>query len=126
MDNYVLRLRPEAARKVTDAVRIRFNSTVRYNGKNQSWDTVIKLKTQQLANHILREATNLSFDEPAPALYRYDSAAIRNKIRCLTAADARKIGIRRNTLFYLKKHAKTSAPFKMRSKVFKKLEASPP
>jgi len=98
-------------------------SAVQYNGKHQSWDTIIRLKAQHLANHFLRESPNLSFDEPAPTLYRNDSAAIRNKIRYLTAADARKIGIGRNTLFYLRKHARTDAPFKMYRKVAERLDS---
>ena len=67
MDNYVLRLRPEAARKLIDALRIKFNSPVRYEGRFYSWDTLIRMKAQELANYILDKKTDLDFGEPKPA-----------------------------------------------------------
>jgi CRISPR-associated protein Cas1 len=116
MDNYVLRLRPEGAKKLIDALRIRFNSPVRYKGKFYSWDTLIRLKAQELANHILGRGTDLDFDEPKPVLYRTDSEAIRNRILSLTRAEARKLGIRKNTRWYLQHRAKTSVPLKIYAK----------
>jgi CRISPR-associated protein Cas1 len=47
MDKYVLRLKPEAARKLIDALRIKFNSPVRHAGKSYSWDALIRLKARQ-------------------------------------------------------------------------------
>jgi len=49
MDNYILRLRPEANRRFLDVLRIRFNSPIRCRGKLYSWDTIIRLKAQELA-----------------------------------------------------------------------------
>ena len=34
MDNYVLRLKPEAARRLVDALRIKFNSPILYARKS--------------------------------------------------------------------------------------------
>ena len=124
MDNYVLRLRPEAVRKLIDALRIKFNSPVRYTGKLYSWDTVIRLKAQELANHILGKRTNLNFGEPKPVLHRTDSEAIRNRILSMTTADANKLGIRKNTLWYIQQHAKTEKSFRIYSKIRTKLSQS--
>src|SRR5208337_4080161 len=47
LDNYVLRLKPEAARKLLNSLRIKFNSTVQYRNKVYCWDTVMRLKCQE-------------------------------------------------------------------------------
>ena len=121
MDNYVLRLRPEAARKLLDALRIRFNSPVRYAGKLYSWDTVIRLKAQELANHALDKRIDLDFSKPKPALHRTDSEAIRNRILSMTTVEGRKLGIRRNTLWYLEHRARGDKTFRIYGKVRTKL-----
>jgi CRISPR-associated protein Cas1 len=121
MDNYVLRLRPEAVRKLIDALRIKFNSLVRYKGRSYSWDTLIRLKAQELANHILGKRTNLNFSEPKPVLHRTDSEAIRSRILSLTRAEARKLGIRKNTRWYLQHRAKNSVPLKIYAKTRSRL-----
>jgi len=107
MDNYVLRLRPEAVRKLIDALRIGFNSPVQYKGKFYSWDTVMKLKAQALANYVVGKRTNLDFGEPKSVLHRTDSEAIRSRILSLTTAEARKRGIRKNTLWHLQQRARS-------------------
>jgi len=122
MDNYVLRLRPEAVRKLIDALRVKFNSPVRHAGRLYSWDTIVRLKAQELANHILRRRrVALDFGEPKPALERADSQAVRDQILSLTTTEARKLGVRRNTLWYLQERAKTEKSFRVYSKVRTKL-----
>jgi len=121
MDNYVLRLRPEAARKFIDALRIRFNAPVRYAGKLYSWDTVIRLKAQELANHALGKRIDLDFSKPKPALHRTDCEAVRSQIMSLTTTEARRHGIRRNTLWHLQQRAREHKTFKIYSKVERKL-----
>jgi hypothetical protein len=121
MDNYFLRLRPEAARKLLDALRIRLNSPVRHRGKLHSWDTVIRLKAQELANYIQHRRAELSFDEPNPTLERTDSEALRKFILSITSAEARKLGIRKNTLWYLQQRARSYRPFSIYPKIMAKL-----
>lgn len=121
MDNYVLRLRLEAARKFIDALRVRFNSPVRYAGKLYSWDNVIRLKAQELANHILGRRTDLDFSKPKPVLHRTDSEAIRNRILYMTTADARKRGIRKKALWHMQQRAREHKTFEIYSKVGTKL-----
>jgi len=122
MDNYVLRMKPEAVRKLIDALRIKFNSPVHHAGKLCSWDTVIRFKVQELANYVVGKRTNLDFGEPKPVLDRTDSEAIRNQIISMTATDARKCGIRKNTLWHLQRRAGTDKPFRIYGKVRRKLQ----
>jgi CRISPR-associated protein Cas1 len=124
MDNYVLRLRPEAVRKLVGALRIKFNSAVSHEGNLYSWDTLIRLKAQELASYILGTRTRLDFSEPKPILNRADSEAIRNRILSMTTAEAGKHGIRKSTLWYLQQRAKTGKSFKVYSKIRMKLQAS--
>jgi CRISPR-associated protein Cas1 len=121
MDNYVLRLRPETTRKLIDALRIKFNSPVRHTGKSYSWDTLIRLKTQELANYVLGKRTNLDFGEPKQTLDRTDSEAVRNRILSMTTADARRRCIRKNTMWYLRQRALTANDFNTYGKVRTKL-----
>jgi CRISPR-associated protein Cas1 len=124
MDNYVLRLKPEAVKRFIDALRIKFNSPVQYKGKFYSWDTLIRLRAQELANYVVGKRTNLDFGEPKPVLHRTDSEAIRNRILSMTTADANKLGIRKNTLWYIQQHVKTEKSFRIYRKIRTKLSQS--
>jgi CRISPR-associated protein Cas1 len=121
MDNYVLKLRPEAARRLVHALRIKFNSPVRHVGKLYTWDTIIRLKAQELSNYILSRRRCLDFSEPGPILHRTDSEVIRNRILFMTASDARRRGIRRNTLWYLKQRARQENRIETYAKITTKL-----
>jgi len=121
MDNYVLRLRPEAVRKLVGALRIKFNSAVSHEGKLYSWDTLIRLKAQELANYILGRRTELDFRDPRPNLNRSDSEAVRKAVLPLTATKARNLGIRRNTLWHLQQRARSAKSFEIYDNVRRKL-----
>jgi CRISPR-associated protein Cas1 len=121
MDNYVLRLRPEAVKRLIDALRIRFNSPVRHGTKYYNWDTVIRMEAQELSNYVLSKRSGLDFEEPKPTLHRTDSEAIRNQIMSMTTAKARKRGLRKNTLWCLQKRVRTGKSFEIYSPVMGKL-----
>ena len=91
-------------------------------GKLYGWDAIIRMKTQELASYMLCRRTDLNFSEPEPVLDRTDSEAIRNQIVSMTATDARKCGIRKNTLWYLQRRAGTDKPFRIYGKVRRKLQ----
>ncbi len=125
MDDYVLRLRPEAVTKLVDALRIKFNSPVQYKGRFYSWDTLIRLKAQELANYILGKRAELNFDEPTLELNRIDSVAVRRMILSLKTSDARKLGLGKSTLHYLRENTRSERPFMVYGKVRRKLEREP-
>jgi CRISPR-associated protein Cas1 len=122
LDNYVLRLRPEAVKKLLAALQIKFNSTVQYRGKRYGWDTVMRLKCQELASYILAKRSELDFDNPRPLLPRDGSEAVRSQILSMSVADARELGIRKNTLWYIQQRARTGKPIKIYNRVEKKLQ----
>ena len=123
ISNNVLRLKPEAVKKLIGALRTKFNSPVRDGGKLYSWDTLIRLKVQELTNYVLGRRTDLCFDEPRPALWRADSEAVRDLILSLTAAyrRPRRQGIGKGTLHVLRKHAASANPFRVYTKVSTRL-----
>ncbi len=121
MDNYVLRLKSEAVRRFLDALPVKFESPIRYRGKFYGWDTVIRLKAQELARYILGKQTGVSFDDAKPALDRQDTTAVRDKILSLSIAEGRKLGIGKSTLWYLQRRARTAKPMKTYSKIGMKL-----
>jgi CRISPR-associated protein Cas1 len=121
MDNYVLRLRPEAARKLIEALRIKFNSPVKYKGRLFAWDTIIRLKAGELAGYVIGKLTELGFGEPRPSFERSDSQSVRDLILSLTTKGAMKLGIRKNTLWYLEHRARGDKTFRIYSKVRTKL-----
>jgi len=78
-------------------------------------------KTQDLACFLLGNWGPLDFIEPAPSLVRSDSREPRDRILSLSASEARRLGISKSTLHYLKKHARDRKPFKIYQKVSEKL-----
>jgi CRISPR-associated protein Cas1 len=107
LDNYVLRLKPDAARRLLDILQIKFNGTIHYRGTSYGWNTILRLKCQELAGYILSKRNELDFSHPCPILSRDDSETFRNRILSLSVAEARKLGIRKNTLWYMQQRART-------------------
>ncbi len=125
LDNYVLRLKPEAVKKLLVALRLKFNSAVRYRDKFYAWDVVIRQKAQELATHIVsKRNSRLAFEEPRPLLRRDESLVVRKAILGMTAAEARKCGIRRNTLWYAQRRVVSGRFFNVYRKVREKMESS--
>ena len=60
---------------------------------------------------------------PRPALDREDTRAVRNRIRNLTNSEAKKLGVGKSTLHYLRKSARGTGSFKVYKKVRRKLES---
>ena len=92
-----------------------------FRGRNYQWDTITQLKAQELASYILGKGKTLDFADPAPNLAKQDSKILRESIRRLSTAEAKKLGIKKNTLWYLKKRAADSKPLRTYSSVSTKL-----
>jgi CRISPR-associated protein Cas1 len=121
MDNYVLRLKAEATHKLLNSVRIKFNSTILYRNKLYGWDTVMRLKCQELAKYILNRQSELDFESPSPLLPKDDSQGVKNRILSMSITDAERLGIRKNTLWYLQKRSRTRKPLKTYSTITNKI-----
>jgi CRISPR-associated protein Cas1 len=124
MDNYVMRLTPDAVKRFLELLRTSFNSTLIHEGRNYQWDTIIQLKAQELANYILGRNKTLDFTDPHPNVAKEDSKELRERIRTLSTSDARKLGIRKNTLWYLKRRASDNRALRIYSSVSEKLAAT--
>ncbi|OGD52608.1 CRISPR-associated endonuclease Cas1 [Candidatus Bathyarchaeota archaeon RBG_13_38_9] len=122
-DNYVLRLKPKAIKKLLEELRLSFNSNVHYKNRNYSWDMIIRLKTRELAHYILGKA-KVDFNEPFPKILRSDSLEMRKRILELTQNQAKELGIGRSTLHFLRKRAGGRRSFEVYKKIHMKIKNS--
>jgi hypothetical protein len=111
----------EAKRRYLQLLKERFNSGVEYKGKNWNWDTVIQLKTKELARFLLEESRQFSFATPAPVLSRSDTLDVRKRILGLSAAEAQGLGIGKSRLHCLRRNVKSGHPFKIHDDTMSRL-----
>ena len=111
-DDYRYRFEPEAKERFLDLLRERFNSGVRYKGRALKWDTVIEQKTVELGRYLVGRAGKPNLSEPSPTLNRMDGLDLRRRILNLSQPDARKPGIGKSALHYLRKNARSLSSFR--------------
>jgi CRISPR-associated protein Cas1 len=122
-DDYRYRFEPEAKRRFIEVLREQFNSGVKYKGRVLKWDTVIQEKTNELGTYLNGRSGRLDFSEPAPIFERTDNRAVREAILQLTQSEARKRGIGKSTLHYLRKNARSTRPFRVNARIRESLSA---
>ena len=120
-DDYRYRFDPEAKQRFLDLLRERFNSGVKYRGRAFKWDTVIELKTAELGRYLVGRTGRLDFSDPSPDLRRLDDSKLRKRSLGLTQQEARRLGIGKSTLHYLRKKEKNHGSVRLYSKVRRKL-----
>ena len=121
-DDYRYRFEPEAKQRFLDLLRERFNSGLRYKDRALKWDTVIEQKTVELGRYLAGRTSQLNFSDPSPNLTRTDDRELRRRILSLSQPDARRLGIGRSTLHYLRKNAKSTDSLRTYQKVRDKLK----
>jgi CRISPR-associated protein Cas1 len=97
----------EAKGRFLELLRNAFNSRISYHGKMLRWDTVIQEKAVELGRFLKASRAPLAFQEPKVAFEKSDSKALKEAIENLTNAEARKRGITKQTMFDLRKRART-------------------
>lgn len=122
-DDYRYRLEIEAKRKFIGLMRTRYNSGVRYCGRVLKWDTVIEQKALELSRFLTGKTSTVDFEEPSPNLERFDNRKLRERINSLTSVEAKRLGVRKSTLHYLRRNARRERPFKLHGKTMEKLQA---
>lgn len=122
-DDYRFRFNPEAKERFIALLKERFNSGVRYRGERLKWDTVIEEKTSELARFLTNKMSTVDFAEPSPKLDRLDDRKLRKRINSLTSHEAKKRGLGKSTLHYLRRNAHSERPFRVYGKVREKLLA---
>jgi len=85
------------------------------------WNTLILLKVQEFARFLVGKSDTFDLKSPAPVLERSDSKELRERILSLSPSEARRVGLDKSTVHYLKKHARDRKPFKIYRKVSEKL-----
>ena len=120
-NDFSYRFEPDAKRRFVEAIRRRFNSGVKYRGRQWRWDTIIQRKTQELAQFLMKKSSTLDFTEPTPSLERRNDSELRAKILSMSASQARQLGIGKSTLHYLRSNARGDRPFRICRKVIKRL-----
>lgn len=88
------------------------------------WDTVIWGKAVELSRFLVGKSVAVDFEEPQPILERFDSRELRERIASLTWDEAKKLGIGKSTLHYLRRNAASPRPFVVYKKIHSRLVLS--
>jgi CRISPR-associated protein Cas1 len=110
-DDYRYRFDPEAKQRFLDLLRERFNSGVKYNSRALKWDTIIEQKTSELGRLLTGRASLVDFAEPEVKLERHDDRELRTRILSLSQSEAKKLGLGKTTLYYLRRNARNAKSF---------------
>jgi hypothetical protein len=111
-DDYRYRFEREAKQRFLDLLREQFNSAVRYKGRALKWDTVIEQKAVEFGRFLAGRIGKLDFSEPYPTLHRTDDGELRRHILSLSQSNAKRLGIGKSTLHYLRVRAKSGSSFR--------------
>lgn len=123
-ENYHIRLRQSAAKKLVEKICINFNRKVSYKrNKNYSYQTILLDNVQQLANFISGKSKDLDniFFVPAIKVERNDDVELRERILEMSAAERKKLGINKSTLWYMKRNIEAGKRIKIYDKVYDRL-----
>lgn len=120
-ENYNIRLRPSGSKKLVKEIERQFNKPVSYLGREYGWSYVLMLKARELGQYLLGKRKAIDFGMPSPHLERDDSFKLRQKIQKLSCSEAKKLGIGKSSLWYLKQKAMSERPFKVYDKIKEKL-----
>lgn len=104
-------------------LREQFNSGVDYKGRRLKWDTVIEQKATELGHFLAGSSREVDFVQPWRDVDRSDTSQLRNRILSLTAQEAKKLGVGKSTLHYLRRNARDPRLFRVYNKVEKRLSS---
>jgi CRISPR-associated protein Cas1 len=122
LDNYILRLRPEAVKKLLDALHLKLDKTTRYRDKFYAWSTVIRLHCEELASYLLGKRAEIRFGNPSSTLQRGEYKILRERILAMSLSEAKDRGISKSTLWYLQQRARSERPIEVYDKIRKRLQ----
>ena len=121
-DDYRYRFELDAKRRFIRVLREQFNSGMKYKGGVLKWDTLIHEKINELGRYLNDRSPSLDFSEPILLLETTDNPAIREAILTLTQSEARKRGIGKSTLHYLRRRAIGPTELRAHPSVRKKIQ----
>jgi len=120
-ENYNIKLRPIGAKKIIKQIENQFNKTTFYLGREYRWSYIILLKTREFAQHLLGKTKNIDFIKPNVQMSRIDNFELRQKILSLTNPRAKKLGIGKSELWYLKQKVMSQRQFKIYKNIKERL-----
>jgi len=120
--DYRLRIKPPLLDRYAETLREQFNSGVIYGRMRLTWDTVILRKCQELARYLLGKTAGLDLANLKPILEREDTQVLRKKVQSLSGAQARKLGLNKSTVHYLKKRSRDRKPLRIYEPVLARLK----
>jgi CRISPR-associated protein Cas1 len=120
-DDYRYRFEPEARQRFIDLIRERFNSGAGYKGRILKWDTIIEQNTTELGRMLVNKTSKLDFAESEHKLVRRDDSELWARILSVSQSEAKRLGLRKSTLHYLRKNANHTSSFRVYRNVREKL-----
>jgi CRISPR-associated protein Cas1 len=122
-DDYRYRFEPEAKQRFLDLLRERFNSGVAWRRRVVKWDTVIEQKAMMLARFLKddEKSSTVDFAQPAPMLERSDNHSMVARIHAMSPAQAKRLGIAKSTLHYLRCRSRTHDELRVYTRTRRKL-----
>lgn len=121
-ENYNIRIKPAGVKKLMTQLDEQLSTKVGYLDHKWEWRHVIVQKTHELAEYLTGKRKNIDFTTPRPELKRTDTDKIRKTILNISYTEWQRMGFSKGTLYYLKKNARNSEPFKIYKSVRKKLK----
>jgi len=121
-EDYIIRLRPDGAKKLVEELDNTFSQTVKYKGYNQQWGMVIQVKAQELSNYLVSKQKGIDLGSPEPFLERVDNIELRNKIMNISYTEWKKMGFSKGTLHYMKQNAKADKPFTLNKHIKNRID----
>jgi CRISPR-associated protein Cas1 len=119
-ESYNLRLRESGAKMLIEKVRTLLNSTAKFNGRNYSYRNILYENIAGFAKSILTDA-DVEFDIPFVKLKRQDTESLRDMILSMTPEKRKRLGLARNTVWYMQRNIREGKRIRIYPKVKSKI-----
>jgi CRISPR-associated protein Cas1 len=120
-DHYHVRLEEYLAQMLIAKLKLNFNMSMPYKKKNYAYEHILMDSVQKLSNYIMDRDKTLAFDIPEVKITRDDDLELREFILNMRPEERRKLGINRNTLWYMRENLKKGKKIKLYEKVKDKI-----
>lgn len=120
-ENYHIRLREQTAKMLIEKIQANFNNRAKYKGKNNTYENIQLDNLMMLAAFIQDKQDKIKFDIPLLKISRNDNVEIRDQLLNMTPEERHRLGINRNTLWYIKKNLREGKTIKVYDKVMAKI-----
>jgi CRISPR-associated protein Cas1 len=122
-ENFHVRLRPRAIGLLSERLSQNFNRAVPFRGQRRTVDAISFETARTLARYLLGQPKRLDLGFPFGAFDGALDNEAAETISALTYADARRLGISKAGLFYMKRRAAEGKPLRLYGKTAGKLSA---